>query len=123
MPKMDSITPSNDIPLRIPHIKRNPADPLTLPPNTSSSQFHDFVSRAREIVGAENVDIISDSVQLSKEYYTDPSKVHDMHNIVDKEYFVASATVSPRKVPEVQDIMRLCNESLIPVWPVSIGRK
>lgn len=127
--KMGSITPTKDassIPLRVPNksdIKRSAQDPLTLPPNITSEQFHDFVYRAREIVGHENVEIISESSQLHKEYYTDPSKVHDMHNIVDKEYFVASATVSPRKVPEVQDIMRLCNEVLIPVWPVSIGRK
>lgn len=35
---------------------------------------------------------------------------------------MCSATISPRAVPEVQDMMRLCNEFEVPVWPVSIGR-
>lgn len=49
--------------------------------------------------------------------------MHDMHNVVDKEYFVASAVLCPESVPHVQDIMRLANEMDIPVWPFSIGRK
>ena len=39
-----------------------------------------------------------------------------------KAQFVSSAVVAPRNVPEVQAIMRLCNEFEIPVWPFSIGR-
>lgn len=45
-----------------------------------------------------------------------------MFHIIGKEYFVASAVVAPRAVPEVQSIMRLCNDFEIPVWPFSIGR-
>ena len=45
-----------------------------------------------------------------------------MFHIIDKEYFVASAVVAPRDVPDVQAIMRLCNEFEIPCWPFSIGR-
>jgi len=45
-----------------------------------------------------------------------------MHHIVDKTYFICSATISPRNVPEVQDMVRLCNEFDIPMWPLSIGR-
>lgn len=113
-------------PLRIPNIKTNERasnDPLTLPPGTNSEQFHHFIARARTICGEENVVIISKSSQLSHEHYTDPSKAHDMHNVMDKEYFVASAVLSPSKVPDVQDIMRLANELDVPVWPFSIGRK
>jgi FAD binding domain len=51
-----------------------------------------------------------------------PSKVHDMYHFLDKEYFVSSAVVSPRHVPDVQGIMKLCNEFSIPVWPFSIRR-
>ena len=114
------------MPLKIANNQSNArvsGDPLTLPPGFSSEQFHHFISRAQEICGKENVTIISDPEQLSHEHYTDPSKVHDMHNIVDKEYFVASAVVCPKEVPDVQGIMRLANELEIPVWPFSIGRK
>lgn len=127
----DALTGANDkrstsTPLRIPNNKSSPrvsGDPLTLPPGINSEQFHYFISRAQTICGEENVTIISDPGQLSHEHYTDPSKAHDMHNIVDKEYFVASAVVCPKGVPDVQEIMRLANELEIPVWPFSIGRK
>ncbi|KAK7731789.1 hypothetical protein SLS53_008610 [Cytospora paraplurivora] len=52
----------------------------------------------------------------------DPAKSYDMYHVFDKDYFVSSATISPRKVPEVQAIMKLCNEYKIPVWPFSVGR-
>jgi hypothetical protein len=114
------------VPLKIPNRASNTrlsGDPLTLPPGISSEAFHHFISRAQAICGKENVIIISDAEQLSHEHYTDPSKAHDMHNIVEKEYFVASAVLCPKGVPDVQGIMRLANELEIPVWPFSIGRK
>ena len=45
-----------------------------------------------------------------------------MYHVLPKAQFVSSAVVAPRNVPEVQAIMRLCNEFEIPVWPFSIGR-
>lgn len=45
-----------------------------------------------------------------------------MHAILDRDYFVASAVIPPRSIPEVQALMRLCNEFSMPVWPYSIGR-
>ena len=45
-----------------------------------------------------------------------------MHAILDHDYFVASAVISPRSVLEVQVLMRLCNEFSMPAWPYSIGR-
>lgn len=45
-----------------------------------------------------------------------------MHALLDREYFLASAIISPRDVEEVRWIMRLCNEFEIPVWPFSVGR-
>ncbi|GME23093.1 FAD-linked oxidase [Neofusicoccum parvum] len=96
--------------------------PLVLPPGTDAPQFESYLKRAIEIVGAENVTVISSADTLTKESYLDPSKAHDMFHVFDKDYFIASAVVAPRKVPEVQAIMRLCNEFRIPVWPFSIGR-
>jgi hypothetical protein len=75
------------------------------------------------VCGEGNVTVIAEVAQLSHEHYTDPSKAHDMHNVVDKEYFVASAILCPTGVPDVQEIMRLANEFEVPVWPFSIGRK
>jgi FAD/FMN-containing dehydrogenase len=97
-------------------------DPLVLPPGTSSEKFNQFLVRAAELCGSENVTIITDPRELSKESYLDPSKAHDMYHLLGKEYFVSSAVISPRNVPDVQAIMRLCNEFEIPVWPFSIGR-
>ena len=45
-----------------------------------------------------------------------------MYHVLPKQHFVSSAVAVPRDVPEVQEIMRLCNEFEIPVWPFSIGR-
>lgn len=102
---------------------RNANDPLSLPPDFSSEKYHQFIAAAEKVVGKENISVITDAAQLTQEHYIDPSKVHDMHNIVEKTYFVASAVLSPRDVPEVQAMMRLCNEFDMPVWPFSIGRK
>ena len=101
---------------------RTAGDPLTLPPGTSSEKFKDYTRRAAEIVGEENVVIITDPAELSKESYLDPSKGHDMYHVLEKEYFISSAVVAPKDIPDVQAIMRLANEFDIPVWPFSIGR-
>lgn len=101
---------------------QKPGDPLVLPPNTTSQTFKSYARRAAEIVGTENVTIISDEAELSQESYLEPSKAHDMFNIAEKTYFVCSAVVAPRGVDEVQELMKLANEFEIPVWPFSIGR-
>ncbi|KAI4716268.1 FAD-linked oxidase-like protein [Aureobasidium sp. EXF-10727] len=97
--------------------------PLTLPPNTSLEKFNNFMQRIADIVGVENATVISSDDELKHESYLDPSKAYDMYHVTPKEYFVSSAVVAPRNVPDVQAIMRLCNEFEIPVWPFSIGRK
>jgi len=43
-------------------------------------------------------------------------KAYDMFHVFDKDYFVTSAMVAPRKVVEVQAIRKLCNEYGIPAW-------
>jgi FAD/FMN-containing dehydrogenase len=101
---------------------RNDGDPLVLPPGTTSARFQEFISRSHAIVGAANVLIIEFENQLVDGSYGEPNKTHDMHGIIEGTYFVCSATISPRNVPEVQDMMGLCNEFEIPVWPFSIGR-
>ncbi|KAF4306583.1 FAD-linked oxidase [Botryosphaeria dothidea] len=96
--------------------------PLVLPPGIDTAHFEAYLQRAVEIVGAENVTVISNADELTKESYLDPSKAHDMFHVFDKDYFIASAVAAPKKVAEVQAVMRLCNEFKVPVWPFSIGR-
>ncbi|KAH8886543.1 FAD-linked oxidase-like protein [Thozetella sp. PMI_491] len=103
------------------HGKRN-FTPLKLPPNTDLEKFGKFILKATEISGDENITIVAGPQQMDRDSYTDPSKTHDMFHIVGKEYFITSATISPRDVAEVQAIVRLCNEFEIPLWPFSIGR-
>ena len=45
-----------------------------------------------------------------------------MFYVAGKEHFISSAVVAPRNVPDVQALVKLCNEFEIPVWPFSIGR-
>jgi FAD binding domain len=97
-------------------------DPMVLPPSITSAHFQQFIKRAQVVCGAENVFLIERADQLVDGTYKQPNKTHDMHAILERTYFVCSATISPRNVPEVQDMMRLCNEFDIPVWPFSIGR-
>lgn len=97
-------------------------DPLVLPPGITSERFHDFTVQAASIVDEQNVTVITKREELNKEKYIDPSKVHDMFHLFDKDYFVVSAVIAPRKVTEVQEIVRLCNEFEVPLWTFSIGR-
>lgn len=97
-------------------------DPIVLPPGISSQIFKDFTLKLAGVVGQENVTVISSVEELSHESYLEPGKAHDMFHILDKDHFVSSAVVAPRNVPDVQAIVRLCNEFEIPVWPFSIGR-
>ncbi|PQE13964.1 vanillyl-alcohol oxidase protein [Rutstroemia sp. NJR-2017a BBW] len=124
MASSSSKSESKPLEIRVPNptsTPRNPNDPLALPPGISSEIYAKFISRAESIVGTENVTILKKKEEL-KELYTDPSKAHDMYHLFDKDYFVVSSTIAPRNVPEVQEIVRLCNEFEIPLWPFSIGR-
>lgn len=42
--------------------------------------------------------------------------------MTEKTHFISSAVIAPREVPEVQSLMKLCNEFHIPVWTFSAGR-
>jgi hypothetical protein len=125
MEAMPMAHPARELPIQ-PLIPQSLVIPMILwplPPGFTSERYLDFITAAEKVASKENALVIRDAAQLTHEHYTDPSKAHDMHNIVDKTYFVASAVLSPREVPEVQAIMRLCNEFEMPVWPFSIGRK
>ena len=96
--------------------------PLILPPGLSAETFDTYLSKAKEIVGADNVEVVEGEHQFVKDSYMDPAEAHDMFNVFDQDYFIASAIVAPRNVPEVQALMRLSNEYKVAVWPFSAGR-
>ncbi|KAL3469498.1 hypothetical protein BJX99DRAFT_268147 [Aspergillus californicus] len=96
--------------------------PLALPPNTTQDAFARFITATKSIVTDSNVRIITPDTELIDGSYYEPPKTHDPHHVLDQDYFVASAVVDPRSVPEVQEIVRLANEYQIPLWPTSIGR-
>ncbi|KAJ4415976.1 hypothetical protein N0V85_002478, partial [Neurospora sp. IMI 360204] len=84
--------------------------------------FQAFISRAQSIVGAENVTVVDPQNPLEDGTYMNNCKAHDMHSVYERDYFVASAVVAPRGVSEVQAIVKLANEFIVPVWPFSAGR-
>jgi FAD/FMN-containing dehydrogenase len=96
--------------------------PRQLPLNVTEDEYQQFAAKAAEICGPENVKIISASEELIDGDYMHPCKAHDMHALYERDQFVASAIISPRNVPEVQDVVRLCNKYGIPLWPFSAGR-
>ncbi|KAL4791195.1 hypothetical protein BDV19DRAFT_401498 [Aspergillus venezuelensis] len=96
--------------------------PLALPPNTSQDVFERFIAAALALVGDENVRVITADTELIDGSYYEPPKTQDPHYILDQDYFVASAVIDPRSVPETQELVRLANEYQIPLWPTSIGR-
>lgn len=63
---------------------RKTGDPLALPPGVSSEEFESYVKEAIEIVGPENVSVITDKEDLNKDKYQDPAKEHDMYHVFDK---------------------------------------
>lgn len=96
--------------------------PLALPPNTSLDAFSRFIAASEGIVGRENIRIVESKEELDDGSYYEPPKTHDPHHVLDQDYFLASAVMNPRSVPEVQSLMQLANEYRIPMWPISIGR-
>ena len=86
------------------------ATPLALPPNTSAETFTCFLDETSKAVGAENIQVITSADELDDGSYRNQPYTHDPHHILDQDYFVASAVVCPRSVPDIQTIVRAANE-------------
>ncbi|TDZ25111.1 Vanillyl-alcohol oxidase [Colletotrichum orbiculare MAFF 240422] len=96
--------------------------PRFLPPNISPSQFDAFASQLQRAVGKENLQIITRDTPLEDgDYLTVDCQTHDMHHLYDRDEFVGSALVHPRHVRDVQAVVSLCNDFLVPVWTFSKG--
>ncbi|KAJ5826849.1 hypothetical protein N7447_003612 [Penicillium robsamsonii] len=96
--------------------------PLALPPNTSQETFTRFLDEVSKAVGEENIRVVQKLEELQDGSYLEQPRTHDPHHIVDQDYFVASAVICPRSVPDLQAIVRIASEFQIPLWPTSIGR-
>ncbi|KZL83372.1 vanillyl-alcohol oxidase [Colletotrichum incanum] len=97
-------------------------EPIGLPPNFTLELFQKFVVRAQEICGVENVRVVPKDKPLEGDSYLNQPKSHDHFPLYEKTKFVASAVVTPRHVPDVQALVALCNDLVMPVWPISLGR-
>ncbi|CAK7212865.1 hypothetical protein SEUCBS140593_001652 [Sporothrix eucalyptigena] len=101
---------------------RETVTPLALPPGVDLAAFNTFIRAVTDIVGADNVRVITSLDQIDDGSYEAPTHTHDPHHIVDQDYFMASAVVAPRNVADVQAIVKLANPLSLPLWPISIGR-
>jgi len=97
-------------------------EPLVLPPNTELAHFQKYLSRAVDVVGIDNVTVISSEAELSLYDYMKPSKASDMFYLLNNDTFLCSAVVAPKDVPDVQALVKLANEFVIPIWTFSVGR-
>lgn len=96
--------------------------PLALPPNITNETFSEFLNEVRNVVGTENVRVITADDKLDDGSYMNQPRTHDPHHILDQDYFLASAIICPRSVPELQALVVSANKFKIPLWPTSIGR-
>jgi len=112
------------LPIRRPNVdyQKLTGEPIALPPGIDLQTFKNFIAKVIDVVGEENVTVITGPEHHAKDHYLDPSKTHDMFYINEEDYFISSAVVAPRNVKEVQTLMKMFNEWEIPVWPFSIGR-
>lgn len=96
--------------------------PAVLPPNVTAKGFDSFICQVLDLVGSENVDVITSKDNLDDGSYMKPTYTHDPHHVLEQDFFLASAIVAPRNVSDVQHIVRVANELSVPLWPISIGR-
>ncbi|KAK2038122.1 FAD binding domain-containing protein [Colletotrichum somersetense] len=96
--------------------------PRVLPPDISIEKFQDFASSLQKAVGKDNLQIITQDTPLEDgDYITVDCQTHDMHRLYEREEFVGSAIIHPKNVADIQAILKLCNEFLVPVWTFSKG--
>ncbi|MTH35498.1 FAD-binding protein [Paracoccus limosus] len=83
-----------------------------VPDGVSKEDFLAAIAKFEAVVGADNV--LTDEDRLTPYFKT-------MMPVADEEYAM-SAVLQPTSTEQVQDIVRICNEFRVPVWPTSTGR-
>ncbi|KAF4779672.1 FAD binding domain-containing protein [Colletotrichum scovillei] len=101
--------------------------PKILPPGVTQAGFTKFARRVIQAVGGgENFTVITAGCDF--EGYEDDDfgrncRTHDYYRSFDDECeLVGSALCHPRSVQDIQAVLAACNESKVPVWPISTGR-
>jgi len=84
----------------------------TLPPGVSAEEFSTALKLLTGVVGEQHV--LRSEEELAE--FRDP------YSFAGRDEFVPSAVISPGSVEEVQAIVRVANESRIPLWTISQGR-
>jgi len=87
---------------------------MTLPPGIDQAAFERAIAGFRRAVGEEWVFTSQEDVALYRDAYS------PMWNEPDER--VASAAVAPADVGEVQAVMRVANDTGLPVYPISTGK-
>ncbi|KAK1656008.1 FAD binding domain-containing protein [Colletotrichum phormii] len=101
--------------------------PKILPPGVTQAGFTKFARQVIQAVGGgENFTVITAGCDF--EGYEDDDfgrncRTHDYYRSFDDECeLVGSALCHPRSVQDIQAVLAACNESKVPVWPISTGR-
>jgi FAD/FMN-containing dehydrogenase len=87
---------------------------MKLPPDVSRADFDRAILAFRQIVGADWVFTSDEDVALYNDAYSPFWG--------EPEERVASAAVAPGNVEQVQALVRVANETRLPVYPISTGR-
>ncbi|KAF9876401.1 putative alpha methylacyl-CoA racemase [Colletotrichum karsti] len=96
--------------------------PRFLPPGVSVEKFQEFAAQLQKTVGKENLQIITKDTPLDDgDYLTIDCLTHDMHHLYEREEFVGSALIHPKNVTDIQAVVKLCNDFIVPVWTFSKG--
>ena len=86
------------------------AEPL--PPGVNAAQMADALERFRKVVGGDWV-FAGEKVGSYYDPYTIPN---------DAERYKAHAAIAPASTEQVQEIVKIANESRVPLWTVSRGK-
>ena len=86
----------------------------TLPPGVSSADFSTALEQFAEAVGPDWVFSSDEDVALYRDAYSPFWG--------EEQELVASAAVSPTRVEEVQEVVRVANQYQIPLYPISTGK-
>lgn len=86
-------------------------DFVALPPGVSAASFAKAIKKFRDVLGGDNVVTAADMIaSYTKINIPEPEEKH-----------MPPAALMPKTVEQVQQIVAICNEYKVPVWPISTG--
>ncbi|EJT79456.1 hypothetical protein GGTG_04540 [Gaeumannomyces tritici R3-111a-1] len=72
--------------------------PRMLPPGMTAEQFQQLATRLQDAVGGDNFQVLSPATKLDDgDYVNVDCQTHDMHFLYDRDDFIGSCLVHPRK--------------------------